>query len=195
MDDALGRRLIGAAVLLAGAWGLAALLPAPEPQFGRSASHVVTYDLRTGQPLEMPPVAREAPRSPTQPAPVELAAESEPEPAPKLAPPAAVPAPLPHPVLKVDESLGDTPTGAWYVQIGSFSNQANARGVLQKLYGAELPVLIQTVPTGKQLWYRVRVGPYAAENAAQKALGTVKKKGFTSARLVRPDTGPATGRN
>lgn len=179
MDDVLRRRLVGAAVLLGIAFLVASLLPEPGPRSAAPASRVVTYDLRTGQAVRSAPTVPE-----------ELPPESGPaagEPAP-VAPPDA-----PRPNLKVDESL-EPAAGGWYLQIGSFESQTNARNVLQKLYGAGLPTTIQSMSVGKKLWYRVRVGPYADEAAAQQALATVRKQGYPLAKVVRPEA-PAPGGN
>jgi cell division protein FtsN len=164
MDEVLLRRLLGAAVLLAIAFVLAALLPEPRrsPPGGEL---VVSYDLVTGKAL-----------------------------APHPAPPLAKTAPASPPKLKVDETLGTT-AGGWYVQVGSFESQANARGVLQKLFGMGMPTVIQSVSVGKSLWYRVRVGPYPREDAAQRALERIRQQGYTSAALVRPESAPAPSRN
>lgn len=177
MDETLKRRLLGAATLLLVAFVLAALLPDPELPEGEGA--VVAYDLRTGLPI--------GPAEPV-PAPVERPPTLKPE--ERLEPRAAEPAPaaaahLPRPALKVDESLGQT--DGWFVQVGSFSSQANARGALQTLFGMGLPTVIQSVAVGKVLWYRVRVGPYPGEGAALAVLAQVRKKGFTTAKLVKPE--------
>lgn len=176
MDETLLRRLLGAATLLAVAMIVAALLPEPGPAGGDAG--VVAYDLRTGReigampppPVEHPPALKPedklaAPRAPGQ-------------------APAAVT--LPRPALKVDESLGQA--GGWFVQVGSYSSQANARNALQKLFGMGLPTVIQSVSVGKTLWYRVRVGPYRAEGEAAAALARIKKNGYTTAKLVRPES-------
>jgi cell division septation protein DedD len=160
MDEVLRRRLVGAAVLLAAAFAVASLLPEPGPGARGDSGRSVTYDLRTGAPLSAP--SDEAPERVD-------------------APPGAR--------LQVDETLGD-PAGAWYVQIGSFESQSNARSVLQKLYGLGLPTIIQSVAVGKKLWYRVRVGPYGSEAAGQQALATIRQQGYPLAKLVRPDSAP-----
>lgn len=186
MDEVLRRRLVGAAVLLTGAFLLASLLPEPDGRAGTGARRGVTYDLRTGEMLDESAPAEAAPGAAdaSTPAPGFEAAE---EPAPAAAP-------APRPTLKVDESL-DAPPGAWYLQIGSFENQVNARNVLQKLYTAGLPTTIQSMTVGRKLWYRVRVGPYAEEAAAQKALAVVRQQGYPLAKLVRPDPASGDARN
>ena len=176
MDEALRRRLVGATVLLAGAFLVASLLPDPSPRAPSHARAAVTYDLRTGEPV--------GPAMAPEPQPGSEAEAQAGEPPAEVA--------GPRPTLKVDDSLGAAP-GGWYLQIGSFESQANARKVLQTLYGAGLPTTIQSIPVNKKLWYRVRVGPYADEAAAQKALVDVRKQGYPLAKLVRPDPAAASG--
>lgn len=170
MDEVLKRRLIGAIVLLTAAFIVASVLPDPQRAGRAGEGAVVTYDLRTGQAMTTMPAA---------------------------APPAAEPAPEappPRKALKVDETLGEDPS-QWYVQIASFESQANARNALQKLYGLGLPTTIQSVSVGKNLWYRVRVGPYPDEAVASQALATVRKQGYPLSKLVRPEKPSASGRN
>jgi DedD protein len=168
MDEVLRRRLVGAAVLLAAAFALASLLPDRHAERGPGASGL--------------PAAHQVSRAPGPAGPEGPVAE-----APQAEPPAA-----PRPALKVDEKLGVAPgSGGWQVQIGSFENQANAQRVLQKLYGAGLPATIQSVPVDRRLWYRVRVGPYRDEAAAQAGLAAVRAQGYPLARIVRPDPAPA----
>jgi len=171
MDEVLRRRLIGAAVLLALAFLLASLLPDPGPRDAVGAGRVVTYDLRTGQALTAPEPA------------------TEPEPETQQADVPADAARAPHPTLRVDETL-ESGAGSWFLQIGSFESQTNARNVLQKLYGAGLPTTIQSMAVGKKLWYRVRVGPYPDEASALEALAIVRKQGYALAKVVRPEAPP-----
>jgi cell division septation protein DedD len=180
MDEVLRRRLVGAAVLLTGAFIVASVLPDPARPAGAAGGRVVTYDLRTG--AELGPAARTVERR---------------RPDVTVAPDNGAPATAavaPRPQLKVEERLA-APAHGWYLQIASFESQANARNALQKLYGAGLPATIQSMTVGNKLWYRVRVGPYADEAAAQKALATVRQQGFPLARLVRPDAPSADARN
>lgn len=111
-------------------------------------------DAATGQPI-----AREtAPPPAPVPAPVPAAA-----PAPVAATPAPAPQPLPA-------SAGG---GRYVVNVGSFSNLANARALADKLRAAGLPVTSESVDVGGKPAMRVRVGPYAeralAEAARQRA--------------------------
>lgn len=178
MDEALLRRLLGAATLLAVALIVAALLP--EPGTGERAG-VVAYDLRTGREIGAMPL-------PSVEHPPALRPEEKLA-APRAEAPVPAPAarPLPRPALKVDESLEGG--AGWFVQVGSYSSQANARGALEKLFGMGLETKIQSVPVGNKTWYRVRVGPYPGEGAALGAAARIKQAGYPDAKLIRPESG------
>jgi cell division septation protein DedD len=177
VDEVLLRRLLGAATLLATALLFAALLPEPAPP--APTEGMVAYDLGSGGRLGARPSVESPPELKPEQALVPRPAEA--------APP---PAPLPRPALKVDETLG---SGGWFVQVGSFSSQANARGALQKLFGMGLETVIQTVKVETTQWYRVRVGPYRTEGEALAALARIRKNGYKDAKLVRPEAAPARG--
>jgi cell division protein FtsN len=176
MDEALLRRLLGAAALLALAFLVASLLPGPRAT-NRDGGAVV-YDLRTG--VELSAGARPPVENPPELKTEDALAQRPVEPEPQVAPPVER-----RPALKVDETLGQP--GGWFIQVGSFSTQANARKALQELFGMGLPTVIQSVAVGKALWYRVRVGPYPAEGAALAALAQIKQNGYKDAKLVRPE--------
>jgi DedD protein len=178
VDESLLRRLLGAGALLALALLFAALLPEPGTQDREDG--VVAYDLRTGRQLGVAPVENPPVLKPEDKLVVARPAHEPPE-----------PAALPRPALKVDESLDSA--GGWYVQVGSFASEANARGALRKLSGMGLGTVIQPVKVETTVWYRVRVGPYAAEGAALAALARIRKNGYADARLVRPEAGPVKG--
>ena len=193
MDEVLARRLLGAAAILAVAFLFASLLPEPEEE--RGGDIVAAYDLRTGLPIG-PSVAEPAPveHPPALKSDDTLTGSQAPDgPLDAAAPPAEA-EPLPRPALRVDETLASR-SGGWFVQVGSFSNQANARSALQKLFGMGLPTVIQSVSVGSTLWYRVRVGPYPAEAPAAAALARIRKNGFNTAKLVPPENGAATKGN
>ena len=180
MDEILLRRLLGAGTLLALALLFAALLPGPQPP--GPGEGVVAYDLRTGRRIGARPPVENPPELKPEDALSARTAEAAPE-----------PKPLPRPALKVDETLDAA--GGWFVQVGSYSNQANARGALQKLFGMGLKTVIQTVKVETTQWYRVRVGPYPTEGEALAALARIRKSGHPDAQLVRPETPVPAGRN
>ncbi len=161
MDDVLRRRLTGALVLLGLAFALAALLPDTHRPVRSTdgGQQVVTYDLSTGLPVA------EQPRQSATP---DAAATPEP----------------PRTALQLQESLALSPADSWYVQVGSFEDPVNARSVLVKLYQLGMPTAIQSVQVKKDLWYRVRVGPYALESKARDALVAIRQQGYREAKLV-----------
>jgi DedD protein len=193
MDEVLARRLLGATAILAVAFLFASLLP--EPEEARGDDIVAAYDLRTGLPIR-PPVAEPAQveHPPVLKSDDTLTANPEDSAPLETAQPPPEPEALPRPALRVDEQLASQ-SGGWFVQVGSFSNQANARSALQKLFGMGLPTVIQSVSVGKALWYRVRVGPYPAEAPAAAALAKIRKNGFNTAKLVSPENGAAAKGN
>lgn len=191
MDETLRRRLVGAFVLLGVAFAVASALPdrADRP---RGGGQVVTYDLETGnQIISTAPVQGVTPGAPPQataPTSEGAAAPAAPEPAaPKLrlrtsdtlasvAPPVP-PEPAP--------AAAPTPGGNWFVQIGSFGNQANARAVVQKLRQKDWPVALEPIKGSRGVLYRVRVGPYTSEARGKTVLASMGQEGFREARLVR----------
>ncbi|MCW3849149.1 SPOR domain-containing protein [Sphingomonas sp. LB-2] len=68
------------------------------------------------------------------------------------------------------------PRGAgFYVQVGAFSNQANANGLAQSLGGFVRP--------GGGL-YRVQMGPYRSAGEAQAARAEAARRGYGDARVI-----------
>jgi len=178
VDEALKRRLVGAFVLLAATFALASVLPDRAPVPAGEGERVVTYDLETGNEV----IA------------VNGAAAVDPPPAPPSEP-------APRLRLKSSESLStlanppeaqappaapaDAAASEWFVQIGSFGNQDNARAVVQKLRRKDWPVALEPIQASKGVLYRVRVGPYASEERGRTVLASLGKEGFREARLVK----------
>ena len=101
------------------------------------------------------------------------------KPAPKPAP-KPMPAPTPVPVPSPAPASAQKPAvqGKFVVQVGAFSNRANAQSAASKVGGA--------VSAAGQLW-RVRMGPFAGETAAKAALAKAKAAGYSDARIQRTD--------
>jgi rare lipoprotein A len=99
---------------------------------------------------------------------------------PKRATPAvhrnAMATPKPSPAEGTEVSA-PAPTGAFYIQVAAFSSDASAKSLAARLgRGA-------SVQQAGQYW-RVRMGPYASEEKAQAALGTLAAKGYRDVRLT-----------
>ena len=119
-----------------------------------------------------------------QPLPPRPAAAAEPSlqvPAPVVeAPPAAVPQPVPSAAASVLPADGGAAPEAknaspvYYVNVGIFPNDGNAKAVQTKLKKAALPVVTQSVTTNRGARTRVRVGPYTNLKSADAAAAAVR---------------------
>ena len=69
-------------------------------------------------------------------------------------------------------------TGKFAVQVGAFSNQANAKAAASKVGGS--------VSAAGKLW-RVRMGPYATAAQAKAALAKARSAGYSDARIQHAD--------
>ncbi|MGC6485155.1 MAG: septal ring lytic transglycosylase RlpA family protein [Candidatus Puniceispirillales bacterium] len=70
-----------------------------------------------------------------------------------------------------------------WVQVGAFSQEANARNVAAKLNGVG-PVTISTVDSEGKVMHRVRVGPIDDVQVADATLASVYSRGFDGAKIV-----------
>jgi len=69
------------------------------------------------------------------------------------------------------------------IQAGSFKNKNNAERARARL-SAIAPVDVAEVDVGGELYYRVRVGPFADKTEAAAALPKVTKAGYDGAKIV-----------
>jgi DedD protein len=213
MDRRVKERLIGASILVAlivlvvpellsgpkpAAGPPAATLPAATPEPIRN----VTVDLSTSKPAANPDAdaavaspasaAIAAPAdhdanppgsatSPTLPNPSPHAASN---PAPASAAGAANPPIRPAAV----ESPARSPISqarAWSVQLGSFASRANADNLTRQLKGQGFSVFVAPGGSGSNVRYRVRVGPLADRESAERMAAKLKTLGHVSS-LVSP---------
>ena len=74
-----------------------------------------------------------------------------------------------------------TASQSYFLQAGSFSNEADADKLKAKLalLGMEASVQSVTIPD-KGVWHRVRLGPYSSADAMNKARTTLKQNGLDS---------------
>lgn len=73
----------------------------------------------------------------------------------------------------------------WTVQVGSFASRANADKLLRRMQALNSSAHISSGGTGAGVRYRVRIGPLADRNAAERTLAKLRKDGV-SASLVAP---------
>ena len=86
-----------------------------------------------------------------------------PVPAPEAAPKAEAPKPEPKPAQQVAVSQD------YVVQLGAFSNAANARSLQRKLQENKFKAYTEVIKSSGGERTRVRVGPYDSREAAEKA--------------------------
>ena len=185
-------RLIGAAVLvLIGVVGFPLLFDSqPRPVPVDIAIEIPAK--QSVKPLLQPAPA--APAAPTAPAPAPVAAVA-PAPLPAPAPVAAAPAPAAAARPVDDSSRAKAllegkpvpPEGAaelrLVVQVGAFADAAKAREVRQKLEKAGLKTYTQVADTKDGKRIRVRVGPFASKEEADKAADKIKTLDLTATIL------------
>lgn len=183
MDEILLRRLLGALVLFGGLFLLSSLLPdadAPDTELagGKQRVQIELLPKPEAPPRRAAPPEQSKPRPKPEPGPAtkskaEPSAEAEAPPAasrPKSQPkPAAQPAPVP---------AGEQ----WWVQVASFSSQANAEALVKDLRGRGLKAVLETVQVGGRQVSRVLLGPYSNQQAAEGARSSIILSGFADAR-------------
>lgn len=208
MDESLKARLIGAAVLVAVA---VLLIPellsgrkTAEPQPAESAeargTRTFTIELNGGRAagdLQSPPVA-EAPAPAS--APVAVAEQPAVEP-PVAAPPEPTPEPAPEPVapreppavakappavpVKPPVETAPAPAavtrGGWAVQVGAFGSATAAQRLVTDLQGAGYRAYVSPVTRSGKTLHRVRVGPEAGRDEANRLAERLKGRGLPTA--------------
>jgi DedD protein len=213
MDQGLKERLVGAAVLVAIAvWLIPWVLDGPEGPLETNGSALQlpaaeepmpmrTQTLRLGDaaepsaepltaavqplvaeptpPIEVPPAesTAETPSAQSE-APAVAAVGPEPErAAPAASPPATAPKPPPKPAPAA------TATGDWTVQLGSFSEEANARRLAQRVGTFGYKAEVASLKSDGRTLYRVRVGPARSRAEADATASALKAHGV-DARVV-----------
>ncbi len=139
----------------------------------RSYTITLGEDARTkgaAQPTSVVPQPVPAPEAPAPAAapaaPAPSAGAAPQPPAPPAAPPAGTSAPAAVPEA----------SGAWMVQLGSFSIRANAEHLAQKLKKQGFAASVSQGTGGRHL-YRVRVGPVPDHAAANQLQGKLQAAG------------------
>ena len=93
-------------------------------------------------------------------------------------PPTPAADPLPAPALAVEPApvfaAAPAPTRQFYVNVGLFAQDANARTTYNKLLDAELPAFTQVLQTAKGKRTRVRVGPFNTRSEATAVMPKIR---------------------
>jgi len=150
------RRLVGAVALVLAAVIVLPMVFDPEPKSTLPPVSVKIPGENETPFKPKPPAQKAAPRSEAPAAPAaEAAPQSTPEPAPKAA-----------------------PSPAFVITVGTFASTEN---VAARLAGAKIPYY--TEPTSGNL-IRVRAGPFASRQAAERALARMKELGLKPRDVV-----------
>lgn len=157
------------------------------------------HDKKSSQrPVESPKPAAVAKPATTLPAPKKkpepankaASTETEPDGADPASPgaSAAVPAKMPSHAksMVARKPKGDEGATRWVVQTYSFTNEANAKSLVEKLRKAKFDAFIETVPGSGGVNYRVSVGPEPdrgrAEQARKRLESSVGMNGIVTGR-------------
>jgi len=204
MDRRVKERLIGASILVAlVVLVVPELLSGPKPNAAPAPTlpaaapepiRNVTVDLTTSKA----PMNAEAEPAPPQ----DAAASAASSAAPAIQIPAASSAPSPtssataKPFAKAAvahappvESAASSPTSSgarsWSVQLGSFASRVNADNLTRQVKGQGFSVFVLAGGSGTSLRYRVRVGPLADRESAERMAAKLKSLGHAGS-LVAP---------
>jgi len=87
----------------------------------------------------------------------------------------------------VPEILAASPVAGWMVQLGSFSDEGNARRQAQRIgtYGHEARIYKYAAAGGRTM-FRVRLGPVETRETAESAASALSAQGFV-AQIVAPE--------
>ncbi len=113
--------------------------------------------------------------------PSELPADSVTPPGPEVVDPSASAASVAAPssgqtVQVADGPVGDVPHGGWSVQIGIYATPADADARMKELSERSLkPYRVAALVDGQSSW-RVRVGGYGTQKAAEEAIPGLREK-------------------
>jgi len=147
-------------------------------------------------PTPLPAVPKALDAAPSAPPPAASVAPTQPAPSP-AANPAAKPEKPPVAAAKAESPKSDPATAAkppkasepapekpaesppgkeqWVVQLGAYRDPANVKSMQSRLKGIGLPSFIENVDTPQGPRTRVRSGPFASRDAAEKAQAQLKK--------------------
>jgi DedD protein len=166
------RRLIGAAVLLLAAVIVLPLLLDTTP---RPVREDIAITVATPSPPPPKPVDNAAPPDEkiAEPAPV----RSDPPPAEEPPPPTAAPQVPQVPQAPPAKPAAAAPAERFAVQVAALSSPAAAKELAGRLKKGGFGAYVEAVSTAEGTLHRVRVGPFAGRDEAQRAAEKVKAAG------------------
>jgi DedD protein len=195
MDRALKERIIGAIVLvlfvvlvvpifLDGPTDSGEVISEQVPLPGQAGAENRTIVLERDRTEPVPVASSNSPPSETR-----QAAPQQPEPAAERA---ATPRPVPKTaqaapaVAAKKDIVPASTTGMWAVQMGSFSNQANAEKLAAELRKLGFAAFLSQLATGSGELYRVRIGPQKDRASAEAMAERLQKAGHKGQVVPHP---------
>lgn len=127
---------------------------------------------QAGTTKDATPTAKAAPALPATPPTTAIRAPST-RPSPKAS--TVAPAPLPPLKIAPARAVAAPADKGFYVQVGTFGNQANARQLADKLKQHGYRVRLEQIHLASGDALRVRVGPYAQSTQAQTARAAIQR--------------------
>lgn len=196
MDRALKERIIGAAVLVVVVVLVVPVFLDGPPQSGEIVSErvplpgqaaegetrTVVLDRDRDEPVPVPAPVTEPETERAQP----VQPESKPEPKPETSP---EPEPKPEPAKPAAQQpapAGESPTGMWAVQLGSFGNQQNAERLAADLRKQGFAAFLSQLSTGSGELHRVRIGPQKDRESAEAMAERLAKAGHKGQVVPHP---------
>ena len=164
-------------------------LPAAKPVVATSSAPSVAKVATEEAPRDPVPAATAAPKPAPIAAPAPVVAVATPPkaeaPPPKAeaAPPKAQPAPAPAP-MAVAAPKPEAGSGRFVVQVGAFAESTAVREARAKVEKLGLTTYTQVIETSAGARTRVRLGPFATREEADKAAGKVKAAGLPASVLT-----------
>ncbi|KPK51844.1 MAG: hypothetical protein AMS22_10210 [Thiotrichales bacterium SG8_50] len=180
-------RILGAVVLVSLAFILFSVVLHEQPQLLNpdDKQGAITPDTKVVVTTVPPQASREGavvPKVINNPLVPRPAAVAEPRPEPsKVAPskPVAGTAPKPpaaSPSVSEPKISAPVAKGKWMVQVGTFSDPANARRLRAKLEAQKYQVTLKVISIKSGQAVRVRVGPYVSRDSANRARDSINKQ-------------------
>lgn len=205
MDRALKERTIGAIVLVAFAIlvvpvfldgpsgdgetiSAAVTLPGQNDQPRQQQTIVLERD-RTEpvpRPAEIRPEARPVVKTTTSPPSAPAEAKKTPAPSEKIVAAAAAPKETPPARATATAKPASSSTGMWAVQLGSFSNRANAEKLAADLRGDGYAAFLSQLGTSNGELHRVRIGPQKDRDSAETVAAKLGKSGHKGQVVPHP---------
>ena len=132
-------------------------------QAAEDETRTVVLDRDRDEPVPVPAPVTQPETDRQQPAPPkpepETEARDEPEPEPEPAPA--------KPAAQQPTAAGNSSTGMWAVQLGSFGNQQNAERLAADLRKQGFAAFLSQLSTGSGELHRVRIGPQKDRESAE----------------------------